>query len=96
MKIDKKILKEEILNEVSYKKFMNEVEKVSGKTKKKRGLIQMKKALKEIESVFSHITRLNESESDNDGYWDKNRDHLNEISNKMIEMGLKIRKIGKK
>lgn len=96
MKVDKNLLKEDILNEVSFKKFMKEVEKVSGKTKKKRSLMQMKKALKEIENIFSHISQLNEMESQEDGYWENNTDHLNEISNKMIEIGLKIRKIGKK
>ena len=96
MKIDKKLLKEEVLNEISYKRFMNEVEKVSGKTKKKRSLTQMKKALKEIETIFTHINKLNESETEVDGYWENNQQHLNEISNRMIEIGLKIRKLGKK
>ena len=52
--------------------------------------------LKEMEDMYSHITRLDESDGASDGYWEKNRGHLTEISNKMIDMGLKIRKIGKK
>jgi len=96
MKVDKTLLKEEVLNEVSYRRFMQEVTKVSGSTKKKRGLVQMKKMLKEMEDMYSHITRLDEADGADDGYWEKNRGHLAEISNKMIDMGLKIRKIGKK
>lgn len=94
--MNKAEIKQVVLNEVSYRKFIKEVSKVSGTTKKKRSLIHLKKSLKEIEDIYSHITRLNESDGLEEAYWEKNREFLNEVSNKMIEMGLKIRKIGKK
>lgn len=77
-----KIIKEELLNEVTYSKFKNEVKFRTKNEMLHRGIREVKRKLNEVERLIEYVSRMKgELLEDNDGinYWKNTSKNINEI-----------------
>jgi hypothetical protein len=86
------IVKEELLNEVSYSKFKNEVKYRTKAEMLHKGIREVKRKLAEVDQLIEYTTRIKQELSENDegsGYWKRSLKAINEIS----EISNKIKSI---
>jgi hypothetical protein len=89
-----KIYKEEQLNEISYRRFNENVSKVSPERKITRALSEVNKRVKEIEQVIEYSNRLKtENAIKRSNFWESKLEQLNELSRKLNQLSKNIKKL---
>jgi len=90
------IIKEELLNEVSYNKFKNEVKYRTKAEMLHKGIREVKRKLAEVDQLIEYTTRIKQELSENDegsGYWKRSLKAINEISEISNKISNKIKSI---
>ena len=90
------IVKEELLNEVSYSKFKNEVKYRTKAEMLHKGIREVKRKLAEVDQLIEYTTRIKQELSENDegsGYWKRSLKAINEISEISNKISNKIKSI---
>jgi hypothetical protein len=89
-----KLYKEEPLNEISYRRFNESVNKVSPERKITRALSEVNKRVKEIEQVIEYSNRLKtENVIKRGNFWDSKLEQLNVLSEKLNQLSKNIKKL---
>jgi len=89
-----KLYKEEQLNEISYRRFSESVNKVSPERKITRALSEVNKRVKEIEQVIEYSNRLKtENAIKRNNFWDSKLEQLNELSRRLNQLSKNIKKL---
>jgi len=89
-----KLYKEEQLNEISYRRFSESVNKVSPERKITRALSEVNKRVKEIEQVIEYSNRLKtENVIKRSNFWDSKLEQLNVLSEKLNQLSKNIKKL---
>ena len=89
-----KLYKEEQLNEISYRRFSESVNKVSPEHKITRALSEVNKRVKEIEQVIEYSNRLKtENVIKRGNFWDSKLEQLNVLSEKLNQLSKNIKKL---
>jgi hypothetical protein len=89
-----KLYKEEQLNEISYRRFNESVNKVSPERKITRALSEVNKRVKEIEQVIEYSNRLKtENVIKRNNFWDSKLEQLNELSRRLNQLSKNIKKL---
>jgi DNA repair ATPase RecN len=89
-----KLYKEEQLNEISYRRFNESVNKVSPERKITRALSEVNKRVKEIEQVIEYSNRLKtENVIKRSNFWDSKLEQLNELSRRLNQLSKNIKKL---
>jgi hypothetical protein len=89
-----KLYKEEQLNEISYRRFSESVNKVSPERKITRALSEVNKRVKEIEQVIEYSNRLKtENVIKRGNFWDSKLEQLNVLSEKLNQLSKNIKKL---
>jgi hypothetical protein len=89
-----KLYKEEQLNEISYRRFSESVNKVSPERKITRALSEVNKRVKEIEQVIEYSNRLKtENAIKRSNFWDSKLEQLNELSRRLNQLSKNIKKL---
>ena len=87
-----KLVKEELLNEISYRRFAEKVSKVSPERKITRALQEVAKRIKEIDQVIEYSNRLKtENTIKKESFWSNKTEQLTVLSEKLNEISNKIR-----
>lgn len=96
VKLFKESIKENMLNEISYRRFNQDVSKVSPERKIVRALQEVAKRIKEIDQVIEYSNRLKtENLIHNDNFWTSKSSQLDALSEKLNEISNKIRILAK-
>jgi hypothetical protein len=91
-----KLYKEEQLNEISYRRFNENVSKVTPERKITRALAEVKKRVKEIEQVIEYSVRLkDENTIKKDTFWTSKIDQLENLSERLHELSQNVKKLSK-
>lgn len=90
-----KIVKEELLKEVSYNQFKNEVKFRSKSEQLHKALKEVNRKLNEIDRLVEYTTRMKQELSEGDGvsYWNKTQKSLSNISEMMENLNSKIQSL---
>jgi len=89
-----KLYKEEQLNEISYRRFNENVSKVSPERKITRALSEVNKRVKEIEQVIEYSNRLKtENAIKRSNFWESKLEQLNELSRRLNQLSKNIKKL---
>jgi hypothetical protein len=91
-----KIIKEEILNELSYNKFRNEVKYRTKSEMLHKGIREVKRKLVEVDQLIEYTTRIKQELSENEsgsGYWKRSLKAINEISEISNKISNKLKEI---
>ena len=92
----KESIAEHMLNEISYRRFNQDVSKVSPERKIVRALQEVAKRIKEIDQVIEYSNRLKtENIISNDTFWTSKSNQLDALSEKLNEISNKIRILAK-
>jgi hypothetical protein len=87
-------LEEKQLNEISYRRFSESVNKVSPERKITRALSEVNKRVKEIEQVIEYSNRLKtENVIKRSNFWDSKLEQLNELSRRLNQLSKNIKKL---
>jgi len=82
------------LNEVSYRKFNENVSRVSAERKITRALNEVRKRIKEIDQVIEYSTRLKtESTIRKETFWDSKREQVEALAEQVNQLSSKIRNL---
>lgn len=90
------IVKEELLNEVSYNKFKNEVKYRTKAEMLHKSIREVKRKLAEVDQLIEYTTRIKQELSENDegtSYWKRSLKAINEISEISNKISNKIKSI---
>lgn len=88
----RKLVEQELLNEISYRRFAENVSKVSPERKITRALNEVTKRIKEIEQVIEYSQRLKtENIVKNESFWTNKTEQLGALSERLNELSNKIR-----
>lgn len=91
-----KLYKEEQLNEISYRRFNENVSKVTPERKITRALAEVKKRVKEIEQVIEYSSRLkDENTIKKDTFWTSKIEQLDDLSKRLYELSKNVKKLSK-
>jgi hypothetical protein len=91
-----KLYKEEQLNEISYRRFNENVSKITPERKITRALSEVKKRVKEIEQVIEYFARLkDENTVKKDTFWASKIDQLEDLSERLHELSQNVKKLSK-
>jgi hypothetical protein len=86
------IVKEELLNEISYRRFSESVSKVSSERKITRALNEVRKRIREIEQVIEYSQRLKtENTIKSNNFWSNKTEQLSALSERLNDLSNKIR-----
>lgn len=91
-----KIIKEELINEVSYNKFKNEVKYRTKSEMLHKSIREVKRKLSEVDQLIEYTTRIKQELSENEsgaGYWKRSLKAINEISEISNKISNKIKSI---
>lgn len=90
------IIKEELLNEVSYNKFKNEVKYRTKAEMLHKSIREVKRKLSEVDQLIEYTTRIKQELSENEegnNYWKRSLKAINEISEVSNKISNKIKSI---
>jgi hypothetical protein len=90
------LIKKELLNEVSYNKFKNEVKYRTKSEMLHKSIREVKRKLEEVEKLVEYTTRIKQELSENEegvGYWKRSLKAINEISEVSNKISNKIKSI---
>jgi hypothetical protein len=91
-----KLYKEEQLNEISYRRFNENVSKVTPERKITRALAEVKKRVKEIEQVIEYSARLkDENTIKKDTFWTSKVEQLDDLAERLSELSQNVKKLSK-
>ena len=93
-----KIYKEnqEQINEISYRRFAENVSKVTSERKIARALNEVRKRIREIEQVVEYSNRLKtENTIKKESFWTSKTEQLSALSERLNELSNKIRNLSK-
>jgi hypothetical protein len=88
----KDMIKTELLNEISYRRFNENVSKVSVERKVARALNEVRKRIREIEQVIEYSNRLKtENTIKKESFWSSKTEQLEALSERLNQLSSKIR-----
>jgi hypothetical protein len=90
------LIKEELLNEVSYNKFKNEVKYRTKAEMLHKSIREVKRKLSEVDQLIEYTTRIKQELSENEegnNYWKRSLKAINEISEVSNKISNKIKSI---
>jgi len=88
----KDMIKTELLNEISYRRFNENVSKVSVERKVARALNEVRKRIREIEQVIEYSNRLKtENTIKKESFWTSKTEQLEALSERLNQLSSKIR-----
>jgi hypothetical protein len=89
----KEIIKEELLNEVSYGKFKNEVKYRTKAEQLHKAIREVKRKLQEIDRIVEYTQRMKQELSEGDGiqYWNRTNTAIATISEMVNHLNNKIK-----
>jgi hypothetical protein len=92
----KEFIKQELLNEISYRRFNENVSKVTPERKITRALHEVTKRIKEIEQVIEYSSRLKtENTIKKESFWENKKEQLEALSGRLNELSDKIKTLSK-
>ena len=92
----KEMIKEELLNEISYRRFAENVSKVTPERKLVRALQEVSKRIREIEQVIEYSNRLKtENTIKKESFWTSKTEQLSALSERLNDLSNKIRTLSK-
>jgi len=92
----KEMVKEELLNEISYRRFAENVSKVTPERKLARALQEVSKRIREIEQVVEYSNRLKtENTIKKESFWTSKTEQLSALSERLNDLSNKIRTLSK-
>lgn len=87
---------QEQINEISYRRFAENVSKVSPERKLVRALNEVRKRIREIEQVVEYSNRLKtENTIKKESFWTSKTEQLSALSERLNELSNKIRNLSK-
>jgi endonuclease III len=90
------MIKEELLNEISYRRFAENVSKVTPERKLVRALQEVSKRIREIEQVIEYSNRLKtENTIKKESFWTSKTEQLDTLSERLNNLSNKIRTLSK-
>jgi endonuclease III len=90
------MVKEELLNEISYRRFAENVSKVTPERKLVRALQEVSKRIREIEQVIEYSNRLKtENTIKKESFWTSKTEQLDTLSERLNNLSNKIRTLSK-
>jgi len=90
----KDVVKKELINEISYRRFSQDVSKITSERKISRALNEVRKRLREIEQVIEYSQRLKtENTIKKETFWVARSEQLNMLSERMNQLSIKIRNL---
>jgi len=89
------IIKEELLNEVTYSKFKNEVKNRTKAEQLHKAIREVKRKLQEIDRIVEYTSRMKEELSEGDGiqYWNRTNEAVKTISEMVNQLNNKIKNL---
>jgi hypothetical protein len=89
------IIKEELLNEVTYSKFKNEVKNRTKAEQLHKAIREVKRKLQEIDRIVEYTSRMKEELSEGDGiqYWNRTNEAVKTISEMVNVLNNKIKNL---
>jgi hypothetical protein len=86
------IIKQELLNEVTYKQFQKEVKHRTKAEQLHKAMREVKKKINEINRIVDYTTRMKQELSEGDGaqYWSRTEKAVHNISEMMNHLNIKI------
>ena len=85
---------QEQINEISYRRFAENVSKVTPERKLVRALNEVRKRIREIEQVIEYSNRLKtENTIKKESFWTTKTEQLNALSERLNELSNKIKKL---
>jgi len=92
----KEMIKQELINEISYRRFSENVSKITPERKITRALNEVTKRIKEIEQVVEYSQRLKtENVVKKESFWENKMEQLNNLSEKLDMLSKKIKTLSK-
>jgi len=89
-----KMIEQELLNEISYRRFAENVSKVSSERKITRALNEVRKRIREIEQVIEYSNRLKtENVIKKESFWSNKTEQLSALSERLNALSNKIRNL---
>jgi hypothetical protein len=89
-------VRKELINEISYRNFNENVSKITPERKITRALAEVKKRVKEIEQVIEYSARLkDENTIKKDSFWESKVEQLNDLSERLNELSQNVKKLSK-
>jgi hypothetical protein len=89
-----KMIEQELLNEISYRRFAENVSKVSSERKITRALNEVRKRIREIEQVIEYSNRLKtENVIKKESFWTNKTEQLSALSERLNALSNKIRNL---
>ena len=89
-------VRKELINEISYRNFNENVSKITPERKITRALSEVKKRVKEIEQVIEYSARLkNENIIKKESFWESKLEQLDDLSERLHELSQNIKKLSK-
>jgi hypothetical protein len=90
----KNMIETELLNEISYRRFAENISKVTSERKITRALNEVRKRIREIEQVIEYSNRLKtENTIKKESFWTAKTEQLNALSGRLNELSNKIRNL---
>jgi Mn-dependent DtxR family transcriptional regulator len=90
----KNMIETELLNEISYRRFNENVSKISSERKITRALNEVRKRIREIEQVIEYSNRLKtENTIKKESFWTAKTEQLNALSERLNDLSNKIRNL---
>ncbi len=87
---------EEQLNEISYRRFNENVSKITSERKITRALNEVRKRIKEIEQVIEYSQRLKtENTIQKSNFWESKTEQLKDLSERLNTLSGKIKNLSK-
>lgn len=92
----KEMIKQELINEISYRRFNENVSKVTPERKITRALNEVTKRIREIEQVIEYSQRLKtENAVKKESFWENKTEQLEALSEKLDILSKKIKTLSK-
>ena len=90
------LVPKELVTEISYRRFNENVSKITPERKITRALAEVKKRVKEIEQVIEYSARLkDENIIKKDSFWESKVEQLNDLSERLNELSQNVKKLSK-
>ena len=89
------IIEQELLNEVSYSKFKNEVTYRTKAERLHKAIREVKRKLQEIDRIVEYTSRMKQELSEGDGiqYWNRTNNAVSQISEMVNQLNNKIKNL---
>lgn len=94
--ITEKVIKDNLLNEISYRQYTNNINRISPEQKMNRSIREIAKLTKDMNKLLEYFSRTkNENQISRKDFWNNKKDQVKVLSETLMSISKKLNEICK-